>query len=68
MEKLLHESSATSDFPTLNQNTTGSAKTLLTARTFSITGDGTASGITFNGGGDVALNMTLDSNVLIQQS
>lgn len=38
------------DFPTLNQNTTGSAATLTTARTIgTLTGDVTSAGSTFNG-------------------
>lgn len=41
---------ATNTFPTLNQNTTGSAATLTTARTIgAMTGDVTSAGSTFNG-------------------
>ncbi|MDB5692330.1 MAG: hypothetical protein JWO81_1393 [Alphaproteobacteria bacterium] len=46
------------DFPTLNQNTTGSAAKLTTARTFSITGKATAAGGTFDGSGGLAINVT----------
>ena len=46
------------DFPTLNQSTTGSAATLTTARTISITGKATAAGGSFNGSGDLAINVT----------
>lgn len=42
--------SGTNTFPTFNQNTTGSAASLTTARTIgTITGDATATGSTFNG-------------------
>ncbi|WP_396197388.1 beta strand repeat-containing protein [Flavobacterium sp.] len=46
------------DIPTLNQNTTGSAATLTTARTISATGDATWS-VTFNGGANVSAALTL---------
>lgn len=41
------------DFPTLNQNTTGSAATLTTGRTVAITGDGTYTSGSFNGSANV---------------
>ena len=63
-KKILHESSAAADFPTLNQSTTGSAATLTTARNFSITGDVTASAVSFNGSGAVALATSLASGVV----
>ena len=47
------------DFPTLNQNTTGSAATLATTRTFSATGDATATAQNFNGSQNVALPLIL---------
>jgi len=47
-------------FPTLNQNTTGSAATLTTSRNFSISGGGvTASAVSFNGSANVVLVPTL---------
>lgn len=46
------------DFPTLNQNTTGSAATLTTARNIAITGD-LAWNVNFNGGGNVTAAGTL---------
>jgi len=50
------------DFPTLNQNTTGSAATLTTSRNFSISGGGiTASAVGFNGSAAVALNASVDA-------
>jgi hypothetical protein len=42
------------DFPTLNQNTTGSAATLTTGRTISLTGDVTATTASFNGSANVS--------------
>jgi hypothetical protein len=47
-----------SDIPTLNQNTTGSAGLLATARNIAMTGDGTWS-VTFNGSADVSGALTL---------
>lgn len=46
------------DVPTLNQNTTGSAATLTTARNISITGDATWT-VSFNGGANVSAALTL---------
>lgn len=55
------------DFPTLNQNTTGSAATLTTARTIGIvTGDATSAGSTFDGSANNTNALTLatvNSNV-----
>jgi hypothetical protein len=53
-------------FPTLNQNTTGSAATLTTGRTIAITGDLTYTSPTFNGSTNVTAAGTLatvNSNV-----
>jgi len=47
------------DFPTLNQNTTGSAATLTTGRTISITGDLAYTSPAFNGSGNVTAAGTL---------
>jgi hypothetical protein len=47
------------DFPTLNQNTTGSAATLTTGRTIAITGDLTYTSPSFNGSGNVTAAGTL---------
>lgn len=47
------------DFPTLNQNTTGSAATLTTGRTISITGDLSYTSPSFNGSGNVTAAGTL---------
>lgn len=50
------------DFPTLNQNTTGSAATLTTSRNFSISGGGiTASAVGFNGSANVTLSASVDA-------
>lgn len=49
------------DVPTLNQNTTGSAGTLTTARTISATGDATWS-ISFNGGANATAALTLTNS------
>jgi hypothetical protein len=46
-------------FPTLNQNTTGSAATLTTGRTIAITGDLAYTSPSFNGSGDVTAAGTL---------
>lgn len=54
------------DIPTLNQNTTGSAATLTTGRTFSLSGDGTGTSTAFNGGANASIPLTLttvNSNV-----
>lgn len=47
------------DFPTLNQNTTGSAATLTTGRTISITGDLAYTSPSFDGSGNVTATGTL---------
>ena len=47
------------DFPTLNQNTTGSAATLTTGRTIAITGDLAYTSGSFNGSGNVTGTGTL---------
>ena len=47
------------DFPTLNQNTTGSAATLTTGRTIAITGDLVYTSPSFNGSGNVTAAGTL---------
>lgn len=47
------------DFPTLNQNTTGSAATLTTGRTISITGDLSYTSPSFDGSGNVTAAGTL---------
>lgn len=47
------------DFPTLNQNTTGSAATLTTGRTIAITGDLAYTSPSFNGSGNVTAVGTL---------
>jgi hypothetical protein len=50
------------DFPTLNQNTTGSAATLTTSRNFSISGGGiTAATVGFNGSAAVVLSASVDA-------
>jgi hypothetical protein len=54
------------DFPTLNQNTSGSAATLTTGRTIAITGDLTYTSPSFNGSSNVTAAGTLatvNSNV-----
>jgi hypothetical protein len=48
-----------SDIPTLNQNTTGSAATLTTGRTISLTGDVTYTSGSFNGSANVTGTATL---------
>lgn len=57
-KKLLHESSAAADFPTLNQSTTGSAATLTTARAIALTGSvtGTAN---FDGSAGISIATTM---------
>jgi hypothetical protein len=47
-----------------NQNTSGSAATLTTARDFSLTGEVTASAVSFNGSGAVALSTTIAANAV----
>ena len=47
-----------------NQNTSGSAATLTTARNFSLTGDVTASAVTFDGSGAVALATTIGAGAV----
>lgn len=49
------------DFPTLNQNTTGSAATLTTGRTIALTGDVTYTSPSFNGSGNVTAAATVNS-------
>ena len=61
------DSDNTLDFTvgTLNQSTTGNAATataLATGRNFSISGDITASAVSFDGTGNVALSATIDDN------
>lgn len=52
--------SGTNTFPTFNQNTSGSAATLTTARTIGIvTGDGTSAGSSFNGSANNTNALTL---------
>jgi hypothetical protein len=46
-------------FPTFNQNTTGSAATLTTGRTISVTGDGTGTSAAFNGSANASIALTL---------
>ncbi len=63
------DSDGTLDFvvATLNQDTTGNAATataLETGRNFSITGDITASAISFDGTGNVALSADIDANTV----
>ena len=48
----------------LNQSTTGSAATLTTARNFSLTGNVTASAVSFDGSGNVALSTSLAANTV----
>ena len=55
-----------SDIPTLNQNTTGSAGLLATARNIAMTGDGTWS-VSFNGSADVSGVLTL-ANVVTPET
>lgn len=47
------------DFPTLNQNTTGSAATLTTARTIATTGDVTGTATSFNGSANISIPTTV---------
>jgi len=50
--------------PTTITGNAGSATVLATARNFSITGDITASAVSFDGGAAVALNASIDNNVV----
>lgn len=52
------------DFPTLNQNTTGSAATLTTGRTLSLTGDVTYTSPSFNGSTDVTAAATIANDAV----
>ena len=50
-----------------NQNTSGNADTATTlanSRNFSISGEITANAVSFNGGGNVTLNATVDNNII----
>jgi hypothetical protein len=51
-------------FPTLNQNTTGSAATLTTGRTISLTGDVTGTTGAFNGSAAVSASTTIASGAV----
>lgn len=51
-------------FPTLNQNTTGSAATLTTGRTISLTGDVTGTTGAFNGSAAVSASTTIANNAV----
>ena len=62
--KVFHGSTPASDYPTFNQNTTGSAGSLASAQNFSITGDATASAVSFDGTGAVALSLALGANTV----
>lgn len=62
-KKILHEESAAADFPTLNQNTTGSAATLTTARAIAVSGDITGSA-NFNGSAGISISSTLGADVV----
>ena len=59
-KKVVTETSAN----TIAQSTTGSSATLTSAQNFSITGDVTASAVSFNGSGAVALSTSLASGVV----
>ena len=50
---------------TIAQSTTGSAATLTTGQDFSVTGDVTASAVSFNGSGGVALATTLADSAVV---
>jgi len=52
------------DFPTLNQNTTGSAATLTTGRTIGMTGDVVWTSPSFNGSSNVTAAGTIQSGVV----
>lgn len=52
------------DFPTLNQNTSGSAATLTTGRTISTTGDVTYTSGAFDGSGNVTGAATIAANAV----
>lgn len=51
-------------FPTLNQNTTGSAATLTTGRTISLTGDVTGTTGSFNGSAAVSASTTIANSAV----
>lgn len=58
---------AAADVPTLDQNTTGNAATatkFAASRNFSLTGDVTASAVSFDGSGNVALSTTIANNAV----
>lgn len=55
---------AAARIPTLNQNTTGSAATLTTARNISITGDGSWT-VSFNGGANATAAFTLANSGVV---
>jgi len=52
------------DIPTLNQNTTGSAATLATGRTFSISGDGSGTSAAFNGSANASIPLTIANDAV----
>lgn len=52
------------DVPTLNQSTTGSAATLTTGRTFSITGDGSGTSSAFNGSANASIPLTISNGAV----
>lgn len=52
------------DFPTLNQNTTGSAATWTTGRTLSLTGDVTYTSPSFNGSANVSAAATIANDAV----
>ncbi len=54
------------DFPTLNQNTTGSAATLTTGRTIALTGDVTYTSPSFNGSGNVTAAATIGNDRILE--
>lgn len=62
--KVFHGSTPASDYPTFNQDTTGSAGSLASAQNFSISGDATASAVSFDGTGAVALSLALGANTV----
>lgn len=52
------------DIPTLNQNTTGSAGSLATGRTFSVSGDATGTSAAFNGTANATIPVTIGTGVV----
>ncbi len=52
------------DVPTLNQNTTGSAGSLTTGRTFSVSGDATGTSSAFNGTANATIPVTIGTGVV----